>query len=434
MNVLVLGSGGREHAISWKLSQSKILSKLYIAPGNPGTQLLGINVPINPSDFEELKMFVIKEGIDLVFVGPEDFLVKGIYDYFKLQPELNKVKVIGPSKRGAQLEGSKRFAKEFMTKYGIPTASFKSFVQSQRKETLDFLTNLQPPYVIKADGLAAGKGVAICGTLPEATAVVDDFFSGKFGEASKTIVIEEFLEGIELSVFVLTDGQSYVILPEAKDYKRIGDNDTGPNTGGMGAISPVPFADSEFIRKVEEEVIKPTIYGIRNEEIEYVGFIFIGLMNVKGNPFVIEYNVRLGDPETQVVMPRISGDFLSLLIETANGNLSKCQIEHTSNWASTVILASEGYPNNYRKGDKIEIEGTVINTILFHAGTSINENAELISSGGRVMACTGIADSITNSIANAYKLVNTVNFNGKYFRRDIGQDLLHLKEKNKPCS
>lgn len=429
MNVLVLGSGGREHAISWKLSQSKLLNKLYIAPGNPGTQLLGINVPINPSDFEELKMFVIKEGIDLVFVGPEDPLVKGIYDYFKLQPELNKVKVIGPSKRGAQLEGSKRFAKEFMTKYKIPTASFKSFVQSQRKETLDFLTNLHPPYVIKADGLAAGKGVVICGTLPEATAVVDDFFSGKFGEASKTIVIEEFLEGIELSVFVLTDGQSYVILPEAKDYKRIGDNDTGPNTGGMGAISPVPFADAEFMRKVEERVIKPTIYGIRNEEIEYVGFIFIGLMNVKGNPFVIEYNVRLGDPETQVVMPRINGDFLSLLIETANGNLSKCQIEHASNWASTVILASEGYPNNYRKGDKIEIEGTVMDTILFHAGTSINENAELIASGGRVMACTGIADSITDSIANAYKLINTVNFNGKYFRRDIGQDLLYFKEK-----
>ncbi|MFO8023383.1 MAG: phosphoribosylamine--glycine ligase, partial [Perlabentimonas sp.] len=344
MNVLLIGSGGREHAFAWKISQSPLLNNLYIAPGNPGTAQHGENISINPLDFEKVKDVVLEKGINMVVVGPEDPLVKGIHDFFLSDDELKQIPVVGPTKAGARLEGSKDFSKTFMSRHGIPTAQYKSFVASQKTEAVEFLSTLKPPYVLKADGLAAGKGVVICNELEEAKQSLQEFFDGKFGEAGSTVVIEEYLHGIELSVFVLTDGKSYVILPEAKDYKRIGEGDTGPNTGGMGAVSPVPFASKEFLQRVEKRVVKPTIDGLNAEGIDYKGFVFVGLMNVDGNPYVIEYNARMGDPETQVVLPRLKTDLLELLVKVSENDLSNTSVEFYPETATAVILVSGGYP------------------------------------------------------------------------------------------
>jgi phosphoribosylamine--glycine ligase len=422
MNVLLIGSGGREHAFAWKLSQSPLLSNLLIAPGNPGTSLFGTNINVNPTDFQSIKREVLANKVNLVVVGPEDPLVKGIHDFFLADSELKNIPVIGPTKAGAMLEGSKDFSKQFMVKHGIPTAAYQSFKPHHREKAIAFLKTLEPPYVIKADGLAAGKGVVISSNLDETISVVDEFFAGKFGEASKTIVIEEFLKGIELSVFVLTDGQSYVILPEAKDYKRIGDGDTGPNTGGMGAISPVPFATPEFMQKVEERIIKLTINGLKAERIDYVGFIFIGLMNVAGEPFVIEYNARMGDPETQVVLPRLKTDFLKLLQLASQKRLQDIQVEFYSTWAAAVILASGGYPNDFEKGLEINMPQPTKNSLLFHAGTS--KHKTIVTSGGRVFASVGLGSTLVDALNMAYKMARAVDYKDKYYRNDIGKDLL----------
>lgn len=426
MNVLLIGSGGREHALAWKLSQSPLLTKLYIAPGNPGTALVGTNISIEPTNFELVKQEVLKNKIELVVVGPEDPLVKGIHDFFLADSELKSIPVIGPTKAGAMLEGSKEFSKKFMVKHGVPTAAYQSFKPAERDNAIAFLKTLDAPYVIKADGLAAGKGVVISPSINEAIATIDEFFAGKFGEASKTIVIEEFLKGIELSVFVLTDGQSYVILPEAKDYKRIGDGDSGPNTGGMGAISPVPFATPEFMQKVEERVVKPTINGLKADGIEYVGFIFIGLMNVAGEPFVIEYNVRMGDPETQAVLPRLDCDLLELFSLTAKRKLNKALVKHATSFSAAVILASGGYPDHFDKGYEIKLSQETSKSLVFHAGTGLNFNGKLVTLGGRVFASVGVAASLNEAIELAYKNANGIEYKNRYFRRDIGQDILSL--------
>ncbi|MDX9769676.1 MAG: phosphoribosylamine--glycine ligase [Tenuifilaceae bacterium] len=423
MNVLLLGSGGREHALAWKLSQSPILSKLFIASGNPGTATLGENVDVNPVDFAAIKQLVITKSIEMVVVGPEDPLVKGVHDFFLADDDLKHIPVIGPTRAGAMLEGSKDFSKGFMMRHGIPTAQYKSFCSSQKDDAMMFLKTLKPPYVLKADGLAAGKGVVISSDLIEAEDTLNQMFGGEFGDAGYTVVIEEFLQGIEVSVFVLTDGDGYVILPEAKDYKRIGEGDTGPNTGGMGAVSPVPFANAEFMAKVDERIVKPTIEGLKVEGIPYKGFIFVGLMNVGGDPFVIEYNARMGDPETQVVLPRLKTDLLELLVLTSQGKLSEAEVEFNSQSATAVILVSGGYPGDYSKGKIVSGEFAIDNGLTFHAGTKYVGD-KLVTSGGRVMACVGIANSTSSALEVSYSLASKIDFENKYFRRDIGKDLM----------
>ncbi len=423
MNVLILGSGGREHAIAWKIAQSSSCNKLYIAPGNGGTKEIGINIDINTTDFDKIKLFVVKEDIQIVIVGPEDPLVKGIYDFFKNSKELQNTLLIGPSMKGAQLEGSKKFAKEFMFRNNIPTANYQSFTKETLEEGYKFLDDIQGPYVLKADGLAAGKGVLIINDLQKAKEELSNMINDKkFGVASETVVIEEFLQGIELSVFVLTDGNNYKILPSAKDYKKIGEGDTGLNTGGMGAISPVPFADRFYIDKVEREIIKPTIEGLKKEGIAYQGFLFIGLINVQGDPKVIEYNVRMGDPETEVVIPRIKSDLLHLLNSIGNGTFSETDLEIVEDFTTTVMLVSKGYPNSYKKGFPISNLENISDSLIFHAGTKIKDN-QLITSGGRVIAITSYGKTINEALNKSFENAKKITFSGKYYRKDIGFDL-----------
>ena len=423
MNVLILGSGGREHAFAWKIAKSSSCNNLFIAPGNAGTAEVGSNVEIGVNDFESIKKFVLSEGIEMVVVGPEDPLVNGIYDFFKEDEELQNISLIGPSKEGARLEGSKEFAKEFMIRHEIPTAKYKAFTKDNLEEGYTFLESLDAPYVLKADGLAAGKGVLILKNLQEAKdelkAMVAD---AKFGKASSTVVIEEFLSGIELSVFVLTDGDSYKILPSAKDYKRIGEGDTGLNTGGMGAISPVPFADRFYIEKVEREIVKPTVEGLKKDGITYKGFIFIGLINVKGQPKVIEYNVRMGDPETEVVIPRIKSDLLNLLKGIDDGTFSEKDLNINEQAATTVMLVSGGYPEAYEKGEAISGTEYIKESIVFHAGTK-KENEQLKTSGGRVIALTSFGENIEEALTKSFASAEKISFKGKYYRKDIGFDL-----------
>ena len=423
MNVLILGSGGRENAFAWKIAKSSSCGQLYICPGNAGTSLIGKNINISLDNFDEIKTFVLSKNIDMVIVGPEDPLVNGIYDFFKQDDLLKKISVIGPSKKGAQLEGSKKFAKEFMLRNSIPTAKYKSFDKSNLSDGFDFLESLEGPYVLKADGLAGGKGVVIINDLEEAKKELSSMIlDGKFGYASSTVVIEEFLDGIEMSVFILTDGESYKILPSAKDYKQIGENNTGLNTGGMGAISPVPFLDRFYLEKIENEIIKPTISGLKKESIEYVGFIFFGLINVKGEPKVIEYNVRMGDPETEVVIPRIKSDLLNLLKGIKDGTFSEKDLNVNDEVAATVMLTSAGYPEKYSTGYEVSGVEDVVSSIVFHAGTKF-ENDKLITSGGRVMAITSFGKTMEVALKNSYESVSKINFKGKYYRNDIGFDL-----------
>ena len=423
MNVLILGSGGREHAFAWKIAKSSSCNKLFIAPGNAGTAEVGININIEVNDFESIKKFVLTENIELVLVGPEDPLVNGIYNFFKEDKQLMNISLIGPSKEGAQLEGSKQFAKEFMFRHNIPTAKYQAFTKDNLAEGYTFLESLEAPYVLKADGLAAGKGVLILNDLQEAKdelkAMVAD---AKFGTASSTVVIEEFLDGIELSVFVLTDGDSYKILPSAKDYKRIGEGNTGLNTGGMGAISPVPFADRFYIEKVEREIIKPTVEGLKKDNIEYKGFIFIGLINVKGEPKVIEYNVRMGDPETEVVIPRIKSDLLNLLKGIGDGTFSEKDLEIREEVATTIMLVSGGYPEAYEKGKEITGIEKISDSIVFHAGTK-QEGEKVKTNGGRVIALTSFGENMNDSLKKSFDSAEKIAFEGKYFRKDIGFDL-----------
>ncbi|MCX6225464.1 MAG: phosphoribosylamine--glycine ligase [Bacteroidia bacterium] len=426
MNVLLIGSGGREHAIAWKLTQSPSLTKLFIAPGNAGTAQCGINVPIAVDNFPALAQLVRSEKIKLVVVGPEDPLVKGISDYFKDQDDLRWVGVIGPSAAGAMLEGSKDFAKHFMEKFGIPTARYRTFTLGKGNESIEeasaFIGTMKPPYVLKADGLAAGKGVVIVNDPQEALVELKEMFAGKFGAAGKKVVIEEYLNGIELSVFVLTDGDSWLMLPEAKDYKRIGEGDSGLNTGGMGAVSPVTFANPPFLEKVKVRIIEPTIKGLQVSGIRYQGFIFFGLISVQGEPFIIEYNVRLGDPESEVVIPRIKSDLLDLFIATADGRLKEKQIEISGESATTVMLVSRGYPGDYQKG--LPISGLETNTdgIVFHAGTTIR-NKQVVTNGGRVLALTSLDSSWKKALKKSYTTAQGISFEGMYYRRDIGFDL-----------
>lgn len=424
MNVLILGSGGREHAFAWKLAQSPKLTKLFIAPGNAGTSEIGTNVNISATDFEAIKKFVLENKVNMVVVGPEDPLVKGVHDYFLADAQLKNIPVIGPQKDGAQLEGSKEFSKKFMVKHGVPTAKYQSFTKTNLTEGFAFLETLQPPFVLKADGLAAGKGVLILNDLAEAkkelSLMIED---QKFGAASSTVVIEEFLKGIELSVFVLTDGNSYKILPSAKDYKRIGEGDTGLNTGGMGAISPVPFATADFIKKVEEQVVIPTINGLKKEGINYKGFIFIGLMNDNGNPSVVEYNVRMGDPETEVVIPRIKSDLLDLFEGVANQTLHEKSFEVDERTATTVMLVSGGYPEDFEKGKIMTGFEQVENSIAFHAGTK-QEGSTIVTNGGRVLALTSFGTDIKDALSKSFANAEKINYDKKYYRRDIGFDLI----------
>ena len=423
MNILILGSGGREHAISWKISQSDKCSNLYIAPGNAGTGSVGNNLSININDFEEVKLNVIEKSIDLVIVGPEEPLVRGIVDFFKSDDELKDVKIFGPSTEGSKLEGSKDFSKEFMFRNNIPCAKSKTFNKNNLSEGIYFLEKINPPYVLKADGLAAGKGVIILDDLEEAKSELSKMIlDEKFGDASKNVLIEEYLDGIEVSVFAITDGQNYIILPEAKDYKRIGEGDNGLNTGGMGAVSPVDFADNEFMKKVEDSVISRTVNGIKKEKLDYKGFIFAGLMNVNGNPYVIEYNVRMGDPETQVVIPRIKNDLLDIIIKCLDGKINEVDTEIEENFTTTVILAADGYPESYMKGDEIRNLEEFSNSKIFHAGTK-KENNIILSNGGRVIACTGYGESLEDALKNSYKLAENISWDNKYFRKDIGEDL-----------
>lgn len=424
MNILILGSGGREHAFAWKLAQSKKLNKLFIAPGNAGTSACGTNVAIAVTDFDAIKKFVLENAINMVVVGPEDPLVKGIHDYCLADNQLKSIPVIGPKKDGAQLEGSKDFSKKFMMRHNIPTARYETFTKETLNQGLKFLETLEAPYVLKADGLAAGKGVVIPDNIKDARKELNEMLANaKFGNASAKVVIEEFLKGIELSVFVLTDGNSYKILPAAKDYKRIGEGDTGLNTGGMGAISPVPFADDAFIKKVEERVIIPTINGLKQEGIVYKGFIFIGLMNVNGNPYVIEYNVRMGDPETEVVIPRIKSDLLDLFEGVANGNLNEKSFELDNRFATTVMLVAGGYPEEYKKGDVITGLESVEGSLVFHAGTSFYAENQAVTNGGRVMAITSYGTTMNEALQKSFANAERIHYKDKYYRSDIGTDL-----------
>ena len=423
MNVLILGSGGREHALAWKVSQSSSCNKLFIAPGNSGTSEIGQNVEINVTDFEKIKTLAIKEEIEMIIVGPEDPLVNGVYDFFNNEPDLQHISVIGPSKKGAQLEGSKNFAKEFMARNNIPTAKYKTFTKENIEDGFTFLETLEPPFVLKADGLAAGKGVLIIESLNEAKEELKSMLlESKFGNASSKVVIEEFLDGIELSVFVLTNGDSYKILPTAKDYKRIGEGDKGLNTGGMGAVSPVPFVDRFLMEKIEQEIIKPSIEGLKKENITYQGFLFIGLIKVGSEPKVIEYNVRMGDPETEVVIPRIKSDFLNLLKGIKDGTFSEKDLEINEDVASTVMLVSKGYPEKYEKGFEITGFNDCNDSIIFHAGAK-NKNGSVVTNGGRVMAITSFGQNIDLALAKSYKNAEIINFKGKTYRKDIGFDL-----------
>lgn len=424
MNVLVLGSGGREHALSWKISQDNLCESLYIAPGNAGTGSIGTNVDLSPEDFDAVADFIREKEIGMVVVGPEAPLVKGIRNYLEGQEDLSELLIIGPGKAGAVLEGSKDFAKEFMQKHNIPTAAYKTFNSDQVDEAKKYLECISAPYVLKADGLAAGKGVLILDSLEEAKTEIENMLANaKFGEASSKVVIEEFLDGIELSVFALTDGSDYALLPNAKDYKRIGEGDTGLNTGGMGAVSPVPFADNSFMKKIEDRVVKPTVDGLKADGIPYVGFIFFGLIKVQDEPYVIEYNVRMGDPETEVVMPRIKSPFLELLIKAGKGELGDASVELDSKFATTVMMVSGGYPESYEKGKKIDGLGEVEDAVIFHAGTK-SFGEKVLTSGGRVLAATGMGATMKEALDKSYRAVDQIRFEKSYVRRDIGKDLI----------
>ena len=424
MNILLLGSGGREHAFAWKMIQSPLCDTLFVAPGNAGTAQIAKNVDISATDFEAIKALVIKENIEMVVVGPEDPLVKGIYDFFLNDEDLKEIPVIGPSKLGATLEGSKEFAKEFLMKHKIPTAAYDSFTASTVEKGCKFLETLQPPYVLKADGLAAGKGVLIIQDLAEAQSELRNMLVGqKFGAASSKVVIEEFLDGIELSCFVLTDGKSYKILPTAKDYKRIGEGDTGLNTGGMGAVSPVPYVDAVLMEKIETRIVKPTIEGFQKDGIAYKGFVFIGLINVNNEPIVIEYNVRMGDPETEVVVPRLKSDLVELFLAVANEKLDEFILEVDERSATTVMIVSGGYPEDFEKGKVISGLENVTDSIVFHAGTKL-DNGNVLSNGGRVMAITSYGDNFQEALDKSYQNVNKITFDKMNFRKDIGFDLI----------
>lgn len=432
MNILLIGGGGRESAIAWKLRQSPRLSNLYIAPGNGGTATLGQNVALDPNDHASVCDFIVSNAIDMVVVGPEEPLVKGLHDAILADSRTANVPVIGPKAQGAELEGSKDFAKAFMVRHGIPTARYKSFTSANVAEGEAFLEELRPPYVLKADGLAAGKGVLIIDNLDEAKRELRAMLDGMFGAASATVVIEEFLSGVELSVFVLTDGDGYVILPEAKDYKRIGDNDEGLNTGGMGAVSPVPFADADFMKKVEECIVRPTVEGLKKDGIPYRGFIFLGLIKCGDEPMVIEYNVRMGDPETEVVMPRLKSDLIDLLEAAAQGRLREMKAETDPRTCTTVMMVSGGYPGAYEKGKTMNGLGDVDgNSIAFHAGTKEDGKGGIVTSGGRVIAVSSLGDSIEDALAKSYANVRRISFDGAFYRKDIGQDMIRIRDSRK---
>ena len=422
MRILLLGGGGREHAFAWKLNQSEACEQLFIAPGNAGTNQIGTNIPINPTDFEAIKKFVLESDIEMVIVGPEQPLVDGIVDFFENDLRLSEIQIVGPTKIGAQLEGSKAFAKDFMYDNQIPTAGFREFTKDSMYDGLEYIDNKPTPIVLKADGLAAGKGVVILNDREAAKKEFQEMIEGKFGAASSTVVIEDFLKGIEFSVFVLTDGIDYKILPVAKDYKRIGEQDTGLNTGGMGAVSPLPFLDEELMQQVEKKIIQPTISGLQKKDIRYKGFIFIGLIKVDGKPYVIEYNCRMGDPETEVVLPRLKNDLVELLASLDNGTLKDQTIKMDDRTVSTVMLVSGGYPEQYQKGFKIDGLQEIKDSILFHAGTK-EANGKVVTNGGRVLAVTSFGKDVADAIATSKKNAEAINFEGKYYRKDIGFDL-----------
>jgi phosphoribosylamine---glycine ligase len=425
MNILLLGSGGREHVLAWKLAQSPILQELFIAPGNAGTAHCGINVPLNVTDFPGIRDFVLENSVSMVIVGPEDPLVQGIHDFFLADVRLANIAVIGPVAEAAKLEGSKEFAKKFMNRHGIPTAAHRIFNRSTFQEGVDFIESANPPFVLKADGLAAGKGVVICTEAVEAKkALTSMILERKFGPASENVVIEEFLTGIELSVFILTDGISYKLLPVAKDYKKIGEHDTGPNTGGMGSVSPVPFADGQFMKKVEERIIKPTIEGLKKEKIDYCGFIFFGLIKVNDEPFVIEYNCRMGDPEAESVIPRINNDLLQLFTAVAEKRLEKEILTFNTDFAATIMLVAKGYPEQYEKGKVISGEKDITDSLIFHAGTAFNPiDSTIRTNGGRVIAVTSLGKTMKDALESSYRNAEKVLYEGKYYRKDLGFDL-----------